>query len=288
MIEFQVVPPCGGHLTRYLIVFQLVETFQVVPPCGGHHHAHRPRSNNNFVSSRAPVWGASKEDHTCKELFKFQVVPPCGGHPSGFFPEGELVQFQVVPPCGGHHTSKRSSQRGNSFKSCPRVGGIRAGGKRKKHNIVSSRAPVWGASRYTPCANYHGHVSSRAPVWGASSLKTRKLGCNSMFQVVPPCGGHLDHIVNIMLFPLFQVVPPCGGHPFRVSSGFWDLWFQVVPPCGGHQRSIHNRSGNCGVSSRAPVWGASVQLGCYTFFLYCCFKSCPRVGGIGFVSFPYT
>ena len=33
--------------------------FQVVPPCGGHHSPARIDEELKFVSSRAPVWGAS-------------------------------------------------------------------------------------------------------------------------------------------------------------------------------------------------------------------------------------
>ena len=78
-----------------------------------------------------------------------------------------------------------------------------------------------------------------------------------------------------------------------------------MPPCGGHQqqRSIHNRSG---VSSRAPVWGASQDFphsfsdrivssrapvwgasGALPFqdIENMSFKSCPRVGGIQVLQF---
>ena len=35
----------------------------------------------------------------------------------------------------------------------------------------------------------------------------------SLFQVVPPCGGH--HVTTYVdgVAVEFQVVPPCGGHP---------------------------------------------------------------------------
>ena len=77
----------------------------------------------------------------------------------------------------------------------------------------------------------------------------------------------------------FQVVPPCGGHPWLPMITRPFFWFQVVPPCGGHPG--HGCQGRCraGVSSRAPVWGASPRQICSTPRASC-FKSCPRVGGI--------
>ena len=78
---FQVVPPCGGHL-QAVRLSQWSLLFQVVPPCGGHRipgaDGNRPRQ----VSSRAPVWGASKSDRRRPRMPRFQVVPPCGGHPA--------------------------------------------------------------------------------------------------------------------------------------------------------------------------------------------------------------
>ena len=78
-----------------------------------------------FVSSRAPVWGASwnrrlpprprKGFKSCPRvggifrvnisvtpIIRFQVVPPCGGHQSMSEPWTPEELFQVVPPQGGH------------------------------------------------------------------------------------------------------------------------------------------------------------------------------------------
>ena len=78
-------------------------------------------------------------------------------------------------------------------------------------------------------------VSSRAPVWGAS-WADMVLFANYKFQVVPPCGGHR-------------------GGPGKKRRR---RRFQVVPPCGGHQASEAKLCRSPCVSSRAPVWGASV------------------------------
>ncbi len=77
----------------------------------------------------------------------------------------------------------------------------------------------------------------------------------------------------------FQVVPPCGGHHLFRHHIVLSSQFQVVPPCGGHPGYVVVAAAKVGVSSRAPVWGASRgkqtdpegKGG---------FKSCPRVGGI--------
>ena len=56
----------------------------------------------------------------------------------------------------------------------------------------------------------------------------------------------------------FQVVPPCGGHLKIMTAGLAPCQFQVVPPCGGHLFKLVFKAVNVRVSSRAPVWGASI------------------------------
>ena len=121
-------------------------------------------------------------------------------------------------------------------------------------------------------------VSSRAPVWGASVSGIPQPKGTTSFQVVPPCGGHLAAGRSACRRTRFQVVPPCGGHPNEAIMLRLNTEFQVVPPCGGHPAVHVHLAGHLRVSSRAPVWGAS----CAGASLRpcCCFKSCPRVGGI--------
>ena len=79
-MEFQVVPPCGGHLGSASLPLLQIQ-FQVVPPCGGHPDLNERQADHSrfkscprvggilvdgfdavfheVVSSRAPVWGAS-------------------------------------------------------------------------------------------------------------------------------------------------------------------------------------------------------------------------------------
>ena len=126
------------------------------------------------VSSRAPVWGASRGRRLQRaRSHSFKSCPRVGGicaqHPASLGPVG--------------------------FKSCPRVGGIIASCARHRPcSQVSSRAPVWGASRLFLQGYEAMIVSSRAPVWGASeAVKTDLVA--AQFQVVPPCGGHLKFTV---------------------------------------------------------------------------------------------
>ena len=122
--EFQVVPPCGGHLPpAEPPPYQC--RFQVVPPCGGHPGQLGIATDNVLVSSRAPVWGASDCFCLCSAFFSVSSRAPVWGASRA----GALLASL------------------SCFKSCPRVGGILCkellgGGERN----VSSRAPVWGAS----------------------------------------------------------------------------------------------------------------------------------------------
>ena len=78
------------------------------------------------------------------------------------------------------------------------------------------------------------------------------------FQVVPPCGGHHVLADDFGMSNRFQVVPPCGGHLLLLKLQGGQLMFQVVPPCGGHRDLSVQRVILPSVSSRAPVWGASL------------------------------
>ena len=74
------------------------------PVWGASRGPYVPGTRDTAVSSRAPVWGASHQEQLCQRRGTFQVVPPCGGH---------LLRTQ------------RLSDFVTRFKSCPRVGGIR-------------------------------------------------------------------------------------------------------------------------------------------------------------------
>ena len=98
-------------------------------------------------------------------------------------------------------------------------------------------------------------VSSRAPVWGASVEQLQREN-ELLFQVVPPCGGHLEHDEIIVAGKKFQVVPPCGGHLLPVGDHLHQNGFKSCPRVGGIHGVRKLLQGD-GVSSRAPVWGAS-------------------------------
>ena len=167
--RFQVVPPCGGHQRPSVRRKQSASfkscprvggiqwpftsapawysCFKSCPPHGGIIAScarHRPCSQ---VSSRAPVWGASRLFLQGYEAMIVSSRAPVWGASEAVKTDLVAAQFQVVPPCGGH-------LKFTVLSSC--VG------------LVSSRAPVWGASAYNCQFFSHLNVSSRAPVWGAS------------------------------------------------------------------------------------------------------------------------
>ena len=76
------------------------------------------------------------------------------------------------------------------------------------------------------------------------------------FKSCPRVGGIHQQRYNGHSGKQFQVVPPCGGHLERDSVSRIEIGFQVVPPCGGHLGALGEAEG-VEVSSRAPVWGAS-------------------------------
>ena len=94
---------------------------------------------------------------------------------------------------------------------------------------------------------------------------------------MPPCGGHLCKAQIVEEMKGFKSCPRVGGisrSPLKKSD---KEKFQVVPPCGGHPRIHSQRAGSKIVSSRAPVWGASI------FWRFLClifsFQVVPPCGG---------
>ena len=206
-------------------------------------------------------------------------MPPCGGHPARDFLNVFECWFQVVPPCGGHQAyalqaclagkvSSRApvwgaslsglyfSHSSTGFKSCPRVGGIHLA-------LIVAAA----ASSFKSCPRVGGifhHldkmalelVSSRAPVWGASRIRlcatARKIG----FKSCPRVGGINTHCRGCSIAK-FQVVPPCGGHPRFCASVYSFIFVSSRAPVWGASIELQQERQAAKVSSRAPVWGAS-------------------------------
>ena len=254
-VWFQVVPPCGGHLDTNDLP-ELQQKFQVVPPCGGHHHASLQRATAaGFkscprvggirasdciwlpykVSSRAPVWGASRP--VSRRL--------------------DDGQFQVVPPCGGHHKYYMAISPLACFKSCPRVGGIRLLPLCGNLSGVSSRAPVWGASfalhivermaqGFKSCPRVGGIPSGR---WMPNSV--------GGFKSCPRVGGifAVECVFNTIV--CFKSCPRVGGIRLRCWGGSHRSAVSSRAPVWGASKSPLISGGSLLVSSRAPVWGAS-------------------------------
>ena len=124
---------------------------------------------------------------------------------------------------------------------------------------VSSRAPVWGASLGIFAARPVGPSFKSCPRVGGIRRACSRKYFMVAFQVVPPCGGHHLWPKCVFMSRQFQVVPPCGGHLMAARPGDRALMFQVVPPCGGHLPPLSLYRVSVNVSSRAPVWGASLE-----------------------------
>ena len=120
---FQVVPPCGGHPVLPGSSC-LSHQFQVVPPCGGHLAYRVHRCFPLLVSSRAPVWGASRGYGNNRYIYSVSSRAPVWGASLRPYISAMSRQFQVVPPYGGHRQPAKAPGHGPGFKSCPRVGGI--------------------------------------------------------------------------------------------------------------------------------------------------------------------
>ena len=212
-IEFQVVPPCGGHL----IVCAKGLGFDPVSsraPVWGASHSGFEFSAPYQVSSRAPVWGASSvRSAPPREARTVSSRAPVWGASRKQKMKRIVNLFQVVPPCGGHPDCDRREQR-------PRE--------------VSSRAPVWGASRRSADGGAIGAKFQVVPPCGGHLTTRKYLNPYKLFQVVPPCGGHLFSQM-ILRFPIrVSSRAPVWGASHACPELKSKDWFQVVPPCGGH------------------------------------------------------
>ena len=162
------MPPCGGHPAMPAFSTS-TRTFQVVPPCGGHRVDVSGSAISARVSSRAPVWGASRRHAGQGRGQQFQVVPPCGGHPVELSIKPHSIRFQVVPPCGGHQFLLIRPVCSSMFQVVPPCGGHPARWSRRFCGIGFQVVPPCGGHRIANLGKLICQVvSSRAPVWGAS------------------------------------------------------------------------------------------------------------------------
>ena len=142
---FQVVPPCGGHQIQ-LLEPEILPSFKSCPRVGGIDSSLNfifqrggfkscPRvggiqyyaiiSNMHKVSSRAPVWGASRKNrHRYTSINVSSRAPVWGASccPSSR-PSIQAVSSRA-PGWGASFYHIDSLQTLPCFKSCPRVGGI--------------------------------------------------------------------------------------------------------------------------------------------------------------------
>ena len=160
-------------------------------------------------------------------------MPPCGGHQAILVDLGKGGEFQVVPPCGGHPIILSLIRPGMMFQVVPPCGGHRpALAESFDFNAVSSRAPVWGASFICLPRTVIRAVSSRAPVWGASEFLEGTTAAGK-FQVVPPCGGHLEMAPNVIVRHLVSSRAPVWGASKNNGIPSRRCGFKSCPRVGG-------------------------------------------------------
>ena len=142
---FQVVPPCGGHRSLSVIMAGAPSCFKSCPRVGGigcpldvrrtyAGFKSCPRvggirqssftSIRLIVSSRAPVWGASRSLRKQDVLVCFKSCPRVGGIRTVSRIVVSVRVSSRAPVWGASDNRKGAQLRKYSFKSCPRVGGI--------------------------------------------------------------------------------------------------------------------------------------------------------------------
>ena len=145
VIQFQVVPPCGGiNMAKHIsdtrasfkscppwgasfssMPFMLASNaFQVVPPCGGHRRGAAGHLHRGRFKSCPRVGGHHMPTLVDMRPTLFQVVPPCGGASVARLSVILSTVFQVVPPCGGHLPGKIRDFLDAGFQVVPPCGGI--------------------------------------------------------------------------------------------------------------------------------------------------------------------
>ena len=251
------MPPCGGHQVSAV---HLTASFFVSSraPVWGASGSEWYNFKFDCVSSRAPVWGASRFLPDCMISTWFQVVPPCGGHPQRLQElEAAGLVSSRAPVWGASKKPFLSRPIGVSFKSCPRVGGISASiSKSSLLHGFKSCPRVGGISVYRGPAG-HRQVSSRAPVWGASDLHLHLLILVGSFKSCPRVGGILVAVDDVKVVHSFKSCPRVGGIQGKPVICMTMIVSSRAPVWGA---SYFNRNyvAPRTVSSRAPVWGASL------------------------------
>ena len=209
-------------------------------------------------------------------------MPPCGGHPGvPVYGRAGTGCFKSCPRVGGIEHPEENAQRQDVSSRAPVWGASSSKEWMNGPYLVSSRAPVWGASAVVDLSNVVQQVSSRAPVWGASldhldfaeshlvSSRAPVWGASStpstpttgseQFQVVPPCGGHLDDEGGSVPDVRVSSRAPVWGASERLNYGDEFQYVSSRAPVWGASRERGRLLAALLVSSRAPVWGASLE-----------------------------
>ncbi len=122
---------------------------------------------------------------------------------------------------------------------------------------VSTHAPVWGATRDGLPEGLGAAVSTHAPVWGATcSTENLTTGCEVSTHA-PVWGATAIEADKATGKGEFQPTLPCGERPARKAGGTRPPCFNPRSRLGSDVGSQSRRHCLAGVSTHAPVWGAT-------------------------------
>ena len=165
--------------------------FQVVPPCGGHPNCWSSITRARCFKSCPRVGGISARHGNGRWHAWFKSCPRVGGIRYLFSRRRYLRSFKSCPRVGGillgmHQLNLRML----GFKSCPRVGGIAFGCHTNTHCPCFKSCPRVGG--ICNCVRQYSFLVcfKSCPRVGGIAFKSVLNFCLSEFQVVPPCGGH--------------------------------------------------------------------------------------------------
>ncbi len=228
--------PVWGHpITRF--TRSEVIQFQVVPPCGGINMAKHISDTRASFKSCPRVGASFRRCLSCWPRTRFKSCPRVGASQRRGGPSSSRT-FQVVPRVGGIICRPWWICDRLCFKSCPRVGASVARLSVILSTVFQVVPPCGGIflersgdfldagfQVVPPCGGHRGFIPwfsalilcfKSCPRVGASFVTLDRPAVLTVFKSCPRVGGIADFVVTSSPSGKFQVVPRVGG----ISSGF--------------------------------------------------------------------
>ncbi len=124
---------------------------------------------------------------------------------------------------------------------------------------VSTHAPVWGATGASMVASSRRVVSTHAPVWGATSAAPPSRGRAAGFNPRSRVGSDGRRSPSSTSASSFNPRSRVGSDVFKGLAGAVGQEFQPTLPCGERRVWTPRVTEMVGVSTHAPVWGATMS-----------------------------